>query len=212
MHGDGRLPRPWLAALLVVSSAAWADAGTPDAGTGEPFVRRTRELMHTRVAIALPWSMDAAAREAAFAEAFAVFEAIEVRLNEWRPDSPLSRVNAGAGGKPVEAPADVCDVVSLALEGARKTGGLFDPTWAALKEVWRLGSDETGEAPSDEALAKVCPLVNWKAVELKPLTKPTAERACTIRPARLGMRLGLGGVVKGWGVDQVVKRLRSTSS
>lgn len=186
------------------------DAGVAAARPDDaPFVRRTREVMHTWVTISLPATLPATERERAFTESFAVFERIDERLNEWKPGSALSRVNEGAGGPAVEAPADVCEVVTAALEGAKKTNGLFDPTWAALRDVWRFGTDETGEVPSDAVLAAKCKLVGWRNVEVKPLEQPAPERACTIRLAKKGMRLGLGGVVKGWGVDEVVRLLRA---
>lgn len=202
------MPARFLLVLLLASPAAASpDAGVRDEAGG--FVRRSRELMHTLVSVALPAAMPEAEREQAFAETFGVFERIDERLNEWRPESALSRVNASAGGPAVEAPRDVCEVVTLALAGAKKTGGLFDPTWAALRDAWRFGSDETGEVPTKERLAALCPLVNYRRVEVKALKNATDERACTVRLAKKGMRLGLGGLVKGWGVDRAVALLRA---
>ncbi len=189
----------WLLALLVAS----ADGGV--AGSEQ----RTREVMHTLVTVALPASMPPADRETAFTEAFAVFEDIDVTLNEWRPDSALSRVNAGAGGPGVEAPAHLCEVVRRSLEGARRTKGLFDPTWASVRGLWRFGTAETGEVPTAKEIRAACGSVGWKKVEVRPLEPPTAEAACRIRLATKSTQLGLGGVVKGWGVDQVVRQLRA---
>ena len=176
-------------------------AASPDAGADND--RRTRELMHTEVTIALPASVPLEVREAAFTEGFGVFERIEAELNEWKPDSALARINAGAG-KPVEAPALVCEVVALSLDGAKRTGGLFDPTWAALRGVWKFGSAEDGVVPSKEEVAALCPKVKWQQVTLT--RRP--DGSCTVRLGLPGMQLGLGGVVKGWGVDRVVAALR----
>ena len=163
---------------------------------------RTRALMHTEVTIALPSALSAEARERAFTEGFAVFEAIEAELNEWKPDSALARINAGAG-KPVEAPRTTCEVIALALDGAKRTGGLFDPTWAALRGLWLFGSED-GVVPSKEAVAALCPKVKWSQVTLK--ARP--DGSCTVKLGLPGMQLGLGGLVKGWGVDRVVAAFR----
>ena len=171
--------------------------------------QRTREVMQTLVTVSLPASMRAADREVAFAEAFAVFEDIELTLNEWRPDSALSRVNAGAGGPGVEAPARLCEVIRLSLEGARRTGGLFDPTWASVRGLWRFGTAQTAEVPAPAVLRRACDAVGWKKVEVRALEHPTAEAACRVRLALEATQLGLGGVVKGWGVDPVVRQLRA---
>lgn len=176
-------------------------AASPDAGTEND--RRTRELMHTEVTIALPAALPLELRDEAFAEGFGVFERIEAELNEWKPDSALARINAGAG-KPVEAPGLVCEVVALALDGARRTGGLFDPTWAALRGVWKFGSAEDGVVPTKEAVAALCSKVKWEQVKLT--ARP--DGSCTVKLGLPGMQLGLGGLVKGWGVDRVVAALR----
>ena len=176
-------------------------AATPDAGVG--LDRRTRELMHTEVTLALPGSLAPEVREAAFIEGFAVFELIDAELNEWKPGSALARINAG-GGQPVETTPLVCEVVARALEGAKRTGGLFDPSWAALREVWKFGSAEDGVVPTRQAVAALCPKVEWEQVKLTP--RP--DGSCTVKLGLPGMQLGLGGLVKGWGVDRVVTALR----
>ncbi|MFO0600715.1 MAG: FAD:protein FMN transferase [Myxococcaceae bacterium] len=187
-----------MTSLFVVLVLA-ADAGV----TAPALDRRTRELMHTEVSLALPSSVPVDVREAAFGEAFAVFEDIEANLNEWKSDSPLAKVNASEG-KPVDAPKTVCSVVSLALDGAKRTKGLFDPTWAALREVWKFGSAEDGAVPAYKEVQAKCALVGWAKVRVSP--HPDGSCAITLQK---GMRLGLGGVVKGWGVDQVVSLFRA---
>lgn len=184
----------WLVAVVLAQTTV-ADGGLD---------RRTRTLMHTEVTLALPRSVEAGVREVAFAEGFGAFEHIEQELNEWRPGSALSRINGADGGTPVQASAEVCEVVSLALEGARRTNGLFDPTWAALREVWRFGSAENGVVPTDAQVKAVCPLVGWKRVTVKA----EVDGGCSITLAP-GTKLGLGGVVKGWGVDRVVAAFRA---
>lgn len=183
-------------------------AGVPGEG-GSDLVVRTQPAMHTLVSVGLPAALPEAQREAAWGEVFAVFERIDAELNEWAPGSALSRVNAGAGGPGVEAPADLCAVVLLALDGARRTGGTFDPTWAAVRTLWRFGTAETGVVPSPRAVAQACRHVGWRKVGVLRVARPTAERACRIALRDRQAQLGLGGVVKGWGVDQAVALLRA---
>jgi thiamine biosynthesis lipoprotein len=130
-------------------------------------------------------------------------------MNEAREDSPLWKINAAAGGPGVAAPAELCEVIKLSLEGARKTKGLFDPTWASLRDVWRFRADRYGEIPDPALLKEKCALVGWKDVVVTAVKNPTPAAACTVALKRAGMRLGLGGLVKGWGIDQVAKQLRA---
>jgi thiamine biosynthesis lipoprotein len=104
----------------------------------------------------------------------------------------------------MDLPADTCDILGLALEGARRSEGLFDPTWAALRDLWRFGDGQDGEVPADEALARRCPLVDYRLVEVEPVAG-----ACRARLPRAGMRVGLGGIAKGWAVDRAAAALRA---
>src|SRR4051812_31108760 len=114
----GRAPRPEPVAEVV---------------HGGRTVRQTREVMHTKVTIAFadPPREGLSDHQADFDAAFAVFAHIDRTMNEWRDDSPLAAINASAGDAGVPVPEDLCEVVRLSLEGAKKTNGLFDPTWAA---------------------------------------------------------------------------------
>lgn len=136
--------------------------------------------------------------------AFAVFDRVDRVMNEWREDSPLSLLNRRAGQGWTPLPADLCEVLALGIEGARSTGGLFDPTWAALSDLWRFDGSET-EPPGDAQLAERCALVGWRGLEVRPLP----AGGCEARLARRGMRVGLGGLAKGWAVDAAARALRA---
>jgi FAD:protein FMN transferase len=169
-----------------------------------PLAMQTREMMSTRVTVALSGApADQAAR--ALDAAFGVFERVEEAMNEWRPGSPLARINDGAGRRePVLAPADLCDALRLGLDGARRTEGLFDPTWAALRDIWIFDASHRGRVPAREAIARRCTLVAYRRVEISQRSD-----GCAVRLPSAGMRLGLGGLAKGWGVDRAVERLRA---
>jgi thiamine biosynthesis lipoprotein len=168
-------------------------------------VREEREVMHTVVTVVLADPHPDAGVEAALDDAFRVFEDIDATMNEWRPESPLGRINASAGGPATPAPAPLCEVLQLALDGSRRTHGLFDPTWAALRDLWRFGNGAPPRVPSAEEVKERCRLVGATGVQLTP--RP--DGGCTVRLPRAGMKLGLGGLVKGWGVDRAAARLRA---
>jgi thiamine biosynthesis lipoprotein len=190
-------------ARAAAALAALAFAAAPRA---EPaVVTERRPLAGTLVSVTLSGVEEEAAAPALEA-AFAPFERIEEAMNEWRPGSPLGALNAAAGSPAfTELPADLCDVLRAALDGARRTGGLFDPTWAALRDLWRFGDGQTGEVPSRRAVAARCPLVGHGAVELEG----PAGGACRARLPRAGMQIGLGGIAKGWAVDRAAAALRA---
>ncbi len=188
-----------LSALLVVVLAA----------EPAPRVRtETRPMMGTTVTVTLVGGTPEKAREG-FDAAFGAFERVNQVMNEWRPDSELSAVNRKAGdGEWVAVPEDLCAALRRGVKGAEQTGGLFDPTWAALRGMWRFGTDLTPALPDTAELKKRCALISYKELEFAPAAGGGAP-GCGVRLKRAGMQLGLGGLAKGWGVDEAVKKLRA---
>src|SRR5262245_9020671 len=62
------------------------------------------------------------------------FEEWEQQLSRFRPDSDLSRLNA-TSGRPVAVPPALWEVLGVALDGARQSGGLVQPTILAALEA-----------------------------------------------------------------------------
>jgi thiamine biosynthesis lipoprotein len=186
-----------LSTLLVMLAAA-----------PSPQVRtETRPMMGTVVTVTLVGGSPEKAREG-FDAAFSAFERVNQVMNEWRPDSELSAVNRKAGdGGFVAIPEDLCAALRRGVQGAEQTGGLFDPTWAALRGMWRFGTDLTPALPDPAELKKRCALISYQDLEFAP-AKDGGETGCEVRLKRAGMQLGLGGLAKGWGVDEAVKKLR----
>ncbi|HSN93372.1 MAG TPA: FAD:protein FMN transferase [Anaeromyxobacteraceae bacterium] len=146
-------------------------------------------------------SADAAGARAGIEAAFAHLDRVDWAMNEWRAGSPLARLN-GTAGRWVPIPADLCRLLRVAKDGAERTGGLFDPTWAAVSDLWRF--DGSGTVPPAALLRARCPLVDHRGLELR---SPPGG-ACEARLARPGMRVGLGGIAKGWALDSAARALR----
>ncbi len=160
-------------------------------------------MMSTRCMVSI-FGVTEEQAERGFRAAFDVFERVERVMNEWKPDSPLSAINRAAGsGRFVAAPPDLCAVLRASIDGARRTDGLFDPTWAALRTVWRFGTDRTDVVPDGEAVKKACALVSYRALDIQP-----SADGCLVKLEKRGMALGLGGIAKGWAVDRAVDALR----
>jgi thiamine biosynthesis lipoprotein len=174
------------------------------AAPAEPIalVTETRPSMATLVTVTLA-GVDPARAPAALEAAFAPFARVEAVMNEWRADSDLSRLNAAAGGGWISLPSDLCEVLALARAGAERTGGRFDPTWAALADLWRFDGTQS-EPPAEAVLGARCPLVGHAGLRLEP-----EGAACRARLERAGMRVGLGGIAKGWAVDRAAAALRA---
>lgn len=144
-------------------------------------------------------AMDAAATRAALCLGLAEIRRLEDLMTEFR-ESPLTMVNASAGKCPVRVPHELFVLIARSLHYAEVSRGAFDITSAVVGQLWRT-AQECGAAPSPREIARVAALVDYRAIELN-------ARACTVYLAKPGMRISLGGIGKGYAVDQAFDMLR----
>lgn len=138
----------------------------------------------------------AGSAETAILTAYAEIARVEDLITDWR-DSPLERLNAAAGGPPVKVSEELFDLVEFALGVCRDSGGAFDITYASVGLLWREAF-RTAVPPSDREIDAALRTVGHAKVE-------TDRAKGTIRLAEKGMRIGLGSIGKGYGVDRAAR-------
>jgi FAD:protein FMN transferase len=166
---------------------------------GDGFYAATFPTMGTEIGITLQAPDEAGASEAVKA-AREELQRLDALMSEWRADSPISAVNRGAGGPPVQVPQELFDLVQRSLEAAERSGGAFDPTWASMRGLWKFGDAQDETIPTDTQIAEARKHVDWRKVRLD-------KEKRTIALAE-GQALGLGGIAKGYAVDRLARLLR----
>ena len=129
---------------------------------------------------------------------------IDAWMSEWRENTELSRVNAAAGKAPREVSNALFELAQYALRVAQESGGAFDPTFNAFWGLYRFKEGDQREATDSEIQSRL-PLVNYRKLALD-------EKNRTLFLKEAGMKLGFGGLGQGYGVDQVVPRLKEKYS
>jgi FAD:protein FMN transferase len=155
--------------------------------------------MGVPVRIVLHAGPEAGAREAA-AAAFARIAALDRMMSDYRDDSELRALERAAGAW-MDVSPELHDVLARAVRIAEATGGAFDPTVGPVVALWREAR-RTGRLPAPGALHQARDRVGWRHVELD-----RTRRA--VRLARSGMRLDLGGIAKGYILQEAVRTLAS---
>lgn len=172
---------------------------TPDRPAGSAHhLHGARPLMGTsfQVRVVTP---DLAGGCAAIEAAFAEVAREEALFSEYRDTSDVSAINRAAGSSPVRVDAEVFGVLQRALWASRVTGGAFDMTFAGCGGLWSV---RQRRVPDDESLAACMPRVGFQKVRLD-------ERESSAFLPEGGMRIGLGGIAKGYGVDRAVELILS---
>ena len=139
------------------------------------------------------------AREAAIA-AFARIAVLDRMMSDYRPDSELRQLSAARGSWQNVSP-ELYDVLERAVAIASATDGAFDPSVGPLVLLWREAR-QTARMPDASAIARAREAVGWQRIEFD---KP--RRA--VRLSGPGMRLDLGGIAKGYILDEALRTLRS---
>ncbi len=160
------------------------------------FERLALPMMGTVVEVVAPADRAVDAAELVFQ----TFQEVDASMSEWREGSPLTAVNAAAGGEAVVVPPELMALLQTALDLGQLTSGAFDVSWAALWGLWDFAADAP-TLPAAAEVARRAGLVDFSRVELDPV-------AGTVRLPVPGMKLGLGGIAKGHALDVAAQRLR----
>ena len=189
----------------IIAIGLWSAMMGPGCGapalprTAAP-VERAQVAMGSEVRL-IAWTADEAAALAAFDEAFGEFQRLDALLSVWREGSDVQRLNQAAGVAPVTVAEDTLQVLAAAVEMGGLTQGKFDVTFAALSDVWKFDHDQDNTIPSPEAIRERLPFVDYQSLKIDAARK-------TAFVARPGMRVHLGGIGKGYAVDQAAAILK----
>jgi len=158
-----------------------------------------RAPMGTYMAITVYASSQAEGRRA-IAAAFARVEEVEAATSTYREQSDVSKLNRAAGGPAMLVSRHLWTVLRRAAQISPETNGAFDVTVGPLVALWKR-TWKRGRAPSEAELTAARALVSYRAVRVAP-------NAPRVQLLRQGMSLELGGIAKGYAVDQAVVVLR----
>lgn len=164
------------------------------------LVREMRPFMGTLVEISI-WHQDETAARTALDLAYGEIHRLERKLSEWIDTSDVAIINNNASAGPVTVGEDTLAVLKAAIRVGDASGGAFDVTWAALWGLWDFSAAEP-RVPTAEEVAQRLPLVDYRNMTLD------LERK-TVFLQKAGVRLGLGGIAKGYAIDRAANLLYS---
>jgi FAD:protein FMN transferase len=126
----------------------------------------------------------------AAAAAIAEVRRIESKFSRYLAHSVVSRINAAAGGEPLEVDTETASMLDFAASLWASSGGLFDATSGVLRRAWDFASKRL---PQPGELESLLPLVGWQLVE---------RSGSRIRLPKAGMQLDFGGFGKEYAADR----------
>jgi thiamine biosynthesis lipoprotein len=134
---------------------------------------------------------------AAFDEIFHIDEL----MSDYDPNSQLSQINQHGFDQPVSVDAELFEVLTAAKLYSCLSDGAFDITIGPVVQLWRKANEDSA-VPTAEALQKAKECVGYQNLILD------AEKQ-TVRFAKEGMFLDLGGIAKGYAIDTAIEILQA---
>lgn len=168
---------------------------------GGPNLREFREV-HLGMEVRIVLDSSASPSASALARiAFDRIDSLNLHLSDWLAQSELSRVSRLPIGRWHTISPELTDVLARALEVAEATEGRFDPTIGPLTQLWRR-ERSTGRSPSEAERSEAADRVGWQHLMLD-------SAGHRIRFDRDGMQLDLGGIAKGYILEQAAREIRA---
>ena len=158
---------------------------------------RDEAIMGTAVRVEL-WRDDAATAHADMAAVMDEMHRIDELMSPYKPASELSLINREAAQKALPISLEMYNLIARSLEFSRLSGGAFDITFSSVGYMYDY---RRHIKPTDAQIAKALPGINYRHLLLDPA-------AHTIHFTRPGMRIDLGGIAKGYAVDNCIAILR----
>ena len=128
-------------------------------------------------------------------------ERLEGVFSRYRAETPVARLNRE--GRVSDAPGELLEVVSSALDYSRMTGGAFDVTVAPVLNLYVSRFAVTDVPPTDAEVSAAMALVGWQGLRVD---------GRTIVLERPGMAITLDAIAKGFVVDRAVATLTAAGA
>lgn len=188
------------AAVLVLSHRCSSQSSNQTLITpAKEYKSYTQQIMATPITVQLPAEYNQETANIVFD----IFTDIDAGMSEWKPTSPLAEVNQSAGIQPVKIPPQLTQLLNRSLEIGNLTNGAFDITWAALWSVWDFKA-EIPTLPDPEIINQKLKLIDYGKIQID------TQNHTAYLPQK-GMTIGLGGIAKGYALDQAAKSLHDNN-
>lgn len=170
----------WLAQSLLLISGAQAE-----------WYSDKRAIMGTAISVEL-WSDDAAAAQASIEAVMQEMVRIDKAMSPWIETSELALINREATHHPVKISSEMLLLLQTSLHYSAISSGVFDISFASVGYMYDYRNHIE---PSKAEIASHLSAIDYRSIKLD-------TAASTVQFMKPGMRIDLGGIAKGYAVDQ----------
>jgi len=198
-----RLPKYWraVAAIYIMLLSLFASTSLH-----AEWEQRSFSTMGTNIFVEV-YHQDPKLREQAIQAVVDEMERINQQFSTYIDTSDLSLLNKVAAARaaepslkssPVKVSKELFELLQLSIEMSELTSGAFDVTYASVGYLYDFPNKQK---PSDEKIKTLLGAINYKLIELHPNTSG-------IRFLHADLKIDLGGIAKGYAVDNSIEILQ----
>lgn len=161
------------------------------------WYQRTDAIMGTRIYVEL-WHDDAAAATRLMQAVMDEMHRIDQLMSPYKASAQLAIVNRDAASHPVAVTPELFDLIVKSNHFSELSDGAFDITFASLGHRFDYRQHHKPDAQQRQQAAA---LIDYKALQLDASSH-------TVFFPKAGMRIDLGGIAKGYAVDNGIRILQ----
>ena len=161
------------------------------------WLKQQADIMGTRITVELFHPDPTVARQGVHA-VIEEMHRIDAEMSPYIESSQLSRLNEQASHSAIEVSAELRSLIRRSIYFSELTHGAFDITFASAGYLYDY---RLAQRPDAAQLRESVDLINYHNLLLD-------DRSDTIRFSRDGVRIDLGGIAKGYAVDNCIAILQ----
>jgi len=161
------------------------------------WVYQRQAIMGTDINLSL-WHEDREKGEQAASAVMAEMHRIDKLLSPYKPTSELSILNETAALEPTTVSAELYALIDKSLFYSRVSEGAFDISFASLGQHYNYREQKK---PRAEQLQALLPSIDYRQIKIDPASR-------SVFFANKYLQIDLGGIAKGYAVDQSIHILQ----
>ena len=126
---------------------------------------------------------------------------IERLISSWDKNSQTTLINKNAGVSPVKVDKELIELIERSVAISKFTDGAFDISFASMDRIWKFDGSVT-VMPSIEKVNASVEKVGFENIVIN-------KQKNTVFLKNKGMKIGFGGIGKGYAADKAKELLKS---
>lgn len=161
------------------------------------WFKADRAIMGTAIHVEL-WHSDKTIAEKNIKRIFTEMRRIDSLMSPFKKESELNLINNQAAKRPLKISTELFNLIEQSIKFSKLSDGAFDITFASIGQLYDYRKKIT---PGAKEISVNLKAINYKNIKLN-------QNKQTIFFTQAGTRIDLGGIAKGYAVDNAIKMLQ----